>query len=134
LRFKRQAKLEHGLTLIDVAPMVSIIVQLLVFFLLLSPFVFQNSIQVALPKTVTSDVIKEENLIILLNSENVLYLNSAVTTMKELEAALSAAGNKTRPVIIKADRRASLGRIIDIWDLCRKLGIEKINIATDRTQ
>jgi len=34
--------------------------------------------------------------------------------------------------MIKADRRSSMGRIVDIWDLCRQLGIEKINIATTR--
>ena len=100
--------------------------------MLTSSFVFQSGIKVKLPKAVTSEVIKEENLTLTITSEDVMYLNSAVTTMKELRKELSKSSNKSRPILIKADRRASLGRIIDTWDLCRDLGIEKVNIATNQ--
>ena len=43
----------------------------------------------------------------------------------------SKSAGKDIPVMIKADRRASMGRIVDIWDLCRELNIERINIATN---
>ncbi|HDL09682.1 MAG TPA: hypothetical protein ENG39_00310, partial [Candidatus Omnitrophica bacterium] len=33
-------------------------------------------------------------------------------------------------ILIKADKRASLGRIIQVWDVCREVGIQKLNIAT----
>ena len=36
-----------------------------------------------------------------------------------------------RSLFIKADRRASVGRIVEVWDLARDLGIPKINIATE---
>jgi len=80
----------------------------------------------------TSDIIKEENLIVTITSENILYLNGTVTTLKELKQRLSQPNIKDRPLLIKADRRASVGRIVDIWDLCRNLGIEQINIATNQ--
>ncbi|MCH7773641.1 MAG: biopolymer transporter ExbD [Bacteroidetes bacterium] len=52
--------------------------------------------------------------------------------MKELKRRLSQPNIKDHPLLIKADRRASVGRIVDIWDLCRNLGIERINIATNQ--
>ena len=132
MKFKRHATLEHGLGQIDIVPFIDIIFLLLIFFMLTSSFVFQSGIKVKLPKAVTSEVIKEENLIITITSENVMYLNAAITTMKELKSELNKSTNKERPILIKADRRASLGKIIDIWNLCRDLGIEKVNIATNQ--
>jgi len=114
------------------APLLDVIFLLLIFFLLLSSFVFQSGIVVKLPKAITSEVIKEENLIITMTSEDVLYINDKVSTMKTLRQELGKRENKKRLILIKADRRASLGRIIDIWDLCRELGIERVNIATNQ--
>ena len=134
MKFKRHSKLEHGLEQIDIAPLIDVIFQLLIFFMLSSSFTFQSGINVKLPKAVTSDIIKEENFIVTITSENVTYLNGAVITLKELREKLSQPGSKDRPLLIKADRRASVGRIVDVWDLCRDLGIERINIATNQTK
>ena len=53
-------------------------------------------------------------------------------TLKELTKTLKSVKSAGRPLLIKSDRRASVGRIVDVWDLCRKLGIERINIATNQ--
>ena len=90
------------------------------------------SIQVSFPKIITSESVKEENLILTITSENVIYLDNAVVTLKELRLQLAKGASKNRPILIKSDRRASLGRMIDVWNLCRELGVEKINIATDQ--
>ena len=132
MKFKRHTKLEHGLGQIDIAPLIDVIFQLLIFFMLSSSFTFQSGINVKLPKAVTSDIIKEENLIVTITSENIIYLNGVVTSLKELKRRLGQPNIKDRPLLIKADRRASVGRIVDIWDLCRNLGIERINIATNQ--
>ena len=131
MKFKRHTKLEHGLKQIDIAPLIDVIFQLLIFFMLSSSFTFQSGINVKLPKAVTSDVIKEENIIVTITGENVVYLNSEVITLKELKKKLQALKDRNLPLLIKADRRASVGRIVDVWDLCRHLGIERINIATN---
>ena len=132
MKFKRHTKLEKGLRQIDIAPLIDVIFLLLIFFMLSSSFTFQSGIRVKLPRAVTSNIIKEENYIITITGENVIYLNERISTFKELKSKLSQTSNKNIPILIKSDRRASIGRIIDIWDLCRNLGIEKINIATNQ--
>jgi len=114
------------------APLIDVIFQLLIFFMLSSSFTFQSGITVKLPKAVTSDVIKEENVIITITSEDIIYLNNQIITIKELKRELSKSAGEKRPILIKSDRRASVGRIVDVWDICRNLGIEKINIATNQ--
>ena len=132
MRFKRRVKLEYGLEQIAVAPLINVIFLLLVFFMLTSSFVFQSGIKVKLPKAITGEFIKEESLTITITSEDVIYINKELTTIKELQKELGKPQYKDRPVLIKADRRASVGRIVDIWDLCREFGIERVNIATDQ--
>ena len=132
MRFKGRMELEHGLKQIDIAPLIDIVFQLLIFFMLTSSFIMQPGIKVNLPKAVTSEVVKLENIELLITGENVTYLNGQVVTMQELETLLKQAAKREQTILIKADKRASLGRVVEIWDLARDLGISQINIATNQ--
>jgi biopolymer transport protein ExbD len=125
-------ELEHGLKQIDIAPLIDIVFQLLIFFMLTSSFIMQPGIKVNLPKAVTSEVVKFENIELLITGENVTYLNGRVVTMQELETLFKQAAKREQTILIKADKRASLGRVVEIWDLARDLGISQINIATNQ--
>lgn len=132
MRFKGHMELEHGLRQIDIAPLIDMVFQLLIFFMLTSSFVIQPGIKVNLPKAVTSEVVKYENAEIVVSGENVIYLNGKVMTTKELKAFLKQAAKRKQSVLIKSDKRASLGRVVEIWDMCREVGITQINIATNQ--
>jgi len=132
MRFKKHMELEHGLKQIDIAPLIDMVFQLLIFFMLTSSFVMQPGIKVNLPKAVTSEIVKYENIEVVLSGENVIYLNGKVLTMQELNNLLKTVAKRQQPILIKADRRASLGRVVEIWDMCRDLGIQQINIATSQ--
>jgi len=132
MQFKRHMELEHGLRQIDIAPLIDMVFQLLIFFMLTSSFVMQPGIKVNLPKAVTSEVVKYENVEVVISSENVIYINSKVITIQELKTLLKQTVKAKGSILIKADRRASLGRIVEVWDMCRDLGITQINIATNQ--
>jgi biopolymer transport protein ExbD len=132
MRFKGRMELEHGLKQIDIAPLIDIIFQLLIFFMLTSSFVMQPGIKVNLPKALTSEVVTAENIEILVTAENVTYLNGKVVTVPELKSILKLAAKRNQSILIKADKRTSLGRVVEIWDLARDLGITQINIATNQ--
>jgi len=51
-------------------------------------------------------------------------------TVDDLKEVLIQKKQKIESLLIKADEKASLGKIIEVWDMCRELGIEKLNIAT----
>jgi len=132
MRFKRHMELEHGLKQIDIAPLIDMIFQLLIFFMLTSSFVIQPGIKVNLPRAVTSEVVKYENIEVIISAENVTYFNGNVVTNLELKNLLKQVSKRKQAILIKADRRASLGRVVEIWDTCRDLGITQINIATNQ--
>ena len=130
MRFKGRMELEHGLKQIDIAPLIDMVFQLLIFFMLTSSFVMQPGIKVNLPKAITSEVVNQENIEVVVSAENVIYLNGKVLTLQELNSLLNQVAKRKQPILIKADKRASLGRVVEIWDMCRDLGITQTNIAT----
>ena len=132
MRFKRHMELEHGLKQIDIAPLIDVVFQLLIFFMLTSNFIIQPGIKVNLPKAVTSETVKTENIEIVISGENVTYTNGRVVTQAELKSLLTQVVRRQQSILIKADRRASLGRVVEVWDLCRDLGINQISIATNQ--
>lgn len=132
MQFRRHMKLEHGLKQIDIAPLIDIVFQLLIFFMLTSSFVMQPGIKVNLPNAVTSEVVKNENIDLLVSAENITYFNGKIVTSGELKGLLKQAAKRNQSILIKADKRASLGRVVEIWDMARDLGLTQINIATNQ--
>lgn len=128
MKFKRRVLLEKGL--LDIAPLIDVIFLLLIFFMLTSSFIFQPGIKINLPKALTSEVIQRENLIIIITDDNALYINERPVDTEELSSRLKIAARESKPILIKADRKVSLGKIVEVWDLCRREGVQKINIAT----
>lgn len=130
MRFKRKLEIEKGR--LDIAPLVDVIFLLIIFFMLTSSFISQPGIRINLPRAVTSEVLQERDVVITITKENIIYLNDRITTMKELAEKLTPVSNQKQQVLIKADRGASLGRVVEVWDICREKGITHINIATQQ--
>lgn len=134
MKFRKHIKEEFGLRQFDIAPLIDVVFILLTFFMLTSNFMVQPGIRIDLPKTFTQQAVKIERLSIYISSEDVVYLNSKVVTNKELEKFLTENKNKIKSVFIKADKNSSLGRVVEIWDICRNIGLSYVNIATARNK
>lgn len=129
-KLKRRTEIKKGQ--LDIAPLIDVVFLLLIFFMLTSNFIFQPGIKVSLPKAITSEVISSENIIITVTGQDLLFLNDQPITISELTATLREAAGQRKSLLLKSDTNASLGRVVEIWDLCRELGIPQINIATNQ--
>ncbi|MCM8783555.1 MAG: biopolymer transporter ExbD [Candidatus Omnitrophica bacterium] len=130
MRFRRHFEWEKGQRGIDITPLVDVVFQLLIFFLITSSFVVtQTGIKINLPKAITSEALQEETVVILINKNDLIFLNEKAVTIKELGNYLEDLPRK-KAIVLKADKKSSLGKIVEIWDLCREKGIDKLNIAT----
>jgi len=128
MKFRRTAHVDAGLRQIDIVPLINCVLLLLLFFILSSNFVYIPGINVRLPKTITSDEVNPRSLTVVISAENVIYINSQPRTIAEIEALLKKQAYAS--IFIKADRTANLGVVMGVWDMCKRLGIEKIGIAT----
>jgi len=129
LKFKRHLKLDEDR--LDVTPLIDVVFLLLIFFMLTSTFVLQPGIKVKLPRAITSEALREKNLVIVITAGGKIYLDNEIISLDELSAGLEKAARDERAVLIKADQKISLGRVVEVWDLCRDVGITQVSIATE---
>ena len=134
MKFKRSINAEQGMRAIGIVPLFNVLFLLVIFLALSSVITAPATIDVGFPKAMTSDVIQKENIVIVITSENVIYMDGKIVAIKDLRTRISGFKNKNASILIKSDRRASVGRIVDVWNLCRAFGIERVNIATDQEQ
>ena len=130
MKFKRRIKIEKGI--IDLTPLVNVFFLLFIFFLFTSSFIFQPGIKVSLPKAVTSEVIQQESVAITITRDSRVYLNEREISQDELASSLKLLAKAKASLLLKADSGAPLGRIVEIWDMCRNEGVLQVNIATDK--
>ncbi len=128
MKFRKSARIEAGLRQIDIAPLIDCIFLLLIFFMLTSSFIVIPGVNVKLPKVLAPEEIGIQSLTVVISSEDIIYLEGKPLTIKEIEDFIKK--RKFASIFIKADRDASLGVVVKIWDVCKRFGIEKIGIAT----
>ena len=133
MKLRKQKRIEKALSTIDFTPLIDVIFILLIFFMLTSNFIFQPGIRVNLPRAITSEALSEETVVISVTAENLMYLNGHLVTVSEIREELKDFADARRAILIKSDEKASLGRVVKIWDICRQAGISKVNIATSQT-
>ncbi|OGX41152.1 MAG: hypothetical protein A3C53_06310 [Omnitrophica WOR_2 bacterium RIFCSPHIGHO2_02_FULL_68_15] len=114
---------------VDIAPMIDIVFQQLIYFLLTSSFVLSPAIRVTLPKAQTGKTLSATNLVITLTKDHVIYWDEEVVSLKDLRERLTRAGG-SKPVLIRADRHAYVDKLIELWDICRDGGYQEVHIAT----
>jgi biopolymer transport protein ExbD len=128
MRFKRRPKETD--VLIDLTPIINVFFLLFIFFMFTSSFIFQPGIKVVLPKAVTGEVIQEEGVVIIITKDDKLYMNEREVSTEEILSRLKIMAKNKTALLIKADSKASLGRVVQIWDICRREGVLQANIAT----
>lgn len=114
---------------VDIAPMIDVVFQQLIYFMLTSSFVLHPGIRISLPKAATSQQLTQSGVVITLTKDHLVYVDEELVTLKELRRKLAGAG-AGKPVLIRADRFAYVDKLVELWDLCRETGAREVHIAT----
>ena len=118
-----------GAVPVDIAPMIDVVFQQLIYFMLTSSFVLHPGILITLPKAASSQQLGDSGLVITLTKDHLVYLDDQLVTLKELRRKFAGLGGG-KPVLIRADRFAYVDKLIGLWDLCRETGFREVHIAT----
>lgn len=131
MKFKRY--IDYQKDWLDIAPLIDVVFLLLIFFMLTSSFISQPGIKINLPKAVTSKAIQENNLVIAISAQDLILIQNKAVSLEQLKLQLKKAAKQNRPLLIKADCKASMGKTVQVWDMCRQIGLNQVNIATNQT-
>ncbi len=133
MKFKN--KREGILSNVDMTPMIDIVFQLILFFLVSTTFATLPGIKLNLPQSHTAESTSLMGITITADSNGALYFNDKEVSMTGLgEELLTFDTGTTKkeefPVSLEADSEVTNGTIVKIFDVIRESGYCVINLRT----
>ncbi|HPF08728.1 MAG: biopolymer transporter ExbD [Candidatus Cloacimonetes bacterium] len=112
--------------------MTDVIFLLLVFLLIASNFASQTGMPIRLPGSRTSERQTLQSISIKYYSNNQVFYNEMETNLTELQELLKLDFVDSAQVVrISAEKDIPLQQVIQVMDLIREAGFERIFVATD---
>jgi biopolymer transport protein ExbD len=116
----------------DLTPMIDMIFQLLIFFLLTS-FLLVPAINVALPRSRSPEATPPAAMTLTVRRNGSLLLAGQAVTIDNLPALVSTAlaGQSEAAIILQADRGVSFGRVVEVMEAVRSGGARDISFLVE---
>lgn len=112
---------------VDLTPLIDVVFQLLVFFLLTSAFI-NPGITVELPDAETGATSDDATLSISIDNAGGIFVDQEPVTIEVLEARLMAQAGEDAEITVAiwGDIEVRYGLFMKIMDLCRATGLRRI--------
>ena len=120
---------------VDMTPMIDIVFQLILFFLVSTTFAILPGIKLRLPTSHTSEGTSFQGITITADADGLLFFNEKEVSPDDLkkELVLYDTGDMKKeefPVSLEADSEVKNGTIVKIFDIIRESGYAVINLRT----
>ena len=127
---------DHGrtqteLSEINMIPFIDIMLVLMIIFMVTAP-VIQSGIEVNVPRTEIVQELAEERLVVSIDREQGLYLQSDSININDLVPEIQARliDPERRTIYLRADTAVPFGTIAVVMDRLKQAGIENISVVT----
>jgi biopolymer transport protein ExbD len=118
---------------INITPMLDLAYVLLVIFILMCTASVQG-MKVDAPKgsEATKSLAEKKMKAISINPSGAVFMEATPVSLQELETRLGQlkADNPNLPIVIRGDRVAQYQAVMDVMNVCGRLGITTVGIAT----
>ncbi len=126
MKFRRQLKAQVQP---DLIPMIDIVFQLVVFFMVSSTFVVAPGIGLALPESNTEEQVNLDLYQVTVTRDGVLYFqDQEVDDLALGEQLASLSDEQKERVIVQGEADVSLQQLISVLDMLRSQGIRNASI------
>ena len=131
-KYHRIQRKEIGTSLseINVTPLVDVMLVLLIIFMVTAPMM-QSGIGVNLPQAETNSSPAEEGLTMTITADRYIHIGESPINIFLLENKLKEYffGKENRVVFIRADESLPYGYVINVLDVTKKAGVEKVGLV-----
>ena len=122
-------------TAVDLTPMIDVVFQLILFFLVSTTFAILPAINVNLPESETAQGADIAGITITMQSNGKMWFNDeqvSVSTLGKRLASFDTEGRKKEeyPVTLEADENVTNGSIVKVFDVLRTEGFVSVNLRT----
>lgn len=120
---------------VDLTPMIDVVFQLILFFLVSTTFAILPAINVNLPESTTAQGADVAGITITMQSSGKMWFNDeqvSFSTLGKKLAAFDTEGKKKEeyPVTLEADENVTNGSIVKVFDVLRTEGFVSVNLRT----
>lgn len=116
----------------DMVPMIDVVFQLVIFFMISSTFIQVPGIALTLPESETAEHVTVSELIVTIADNESVYLNDEQMTFEAADAVLKNYTPQQREalsgVIVEGDKSVSYEAMVKCLDLLRRNGFEQIGL------
>jgi len=116
---------------INIIPLVDVVLVLLVIFMVTAPMLHRG-IDITLPQSSSNTITPDERLIISIEPDEAIYVGKDRVTIISLRKRLHEAKalNPRVSVYLRADNRIAYGRIVQVMDEVKRVGIQRLGMVT----
>ncbi len=132
MQFKRRLRPNAN---VDLVPMIDVVFQLVIFFMVSSTFIVTPGIELNLPESSSAEPIAMTRTVVSVVSETEVYLNRDRHTVSSLDAALRELGvetadGTTRSIVVEADGAVPYETMVRVLDVMRRNDFRGVNLRT----
>jgi biopolymer transport protein ExbD len=121
---------------VDLTPLIDVVFQLVIFFMISSTFKTAPGIELILPDSGSATTITVTELTIVAVSAEEVYVNKVLTTVAGAEAVVKSEleGRSVGEVqaVLEAGATVPYQTVVSLLDALRKNGIDAVGLATSR--
>lgn len=131
LTFSRRRRAQ---VVVPLTSLIDIVFLLLIYFLLTSNFVTQQTLDIQLPQGELETPAVEQLVVVGVDNQGNFYFGDTRVEERELAYLLHVAvARAQRPeVVIKADREARYDRVVRVMEIAKGSGASRLHLAIDR--
>lgn len=119
---------------INITPFVDVVLVLLIIFILMTTAAVQG-IKVDLPSASSAKTLEaQKSRVIAVSNDGTVSIDAIPVSMAELESQLrsSIATTPDLAVILRGDRAVQYDKVMQVLDLCSKVGVPSLGMASTR--
>ncbi|EQD24936.1 MAG: biopolymer transporter ExbD [Nitrospirae bacterium] len=122
---------------IELIPMIDIMFFLLVVFIFISISLIKlNGVTLNLPKASSTPIEQKPQIMnISIQKDGTIFVDKVAVSLEglqdELEKLQSQGLQDKEQIIVSGDRESRLQKLVDVMDLCNRLGFSKLSIRTE---
>jgi len=117
---------------INITPFTDVVLVLLIIFMIATPFIYQSSLNVELPKASKSEETTRD-MIVTINDRGEVFLDSGRVDLDTLRIRLSAAVRRKpqTSVIVNGDKNVRYDSVIQVMDVLTQAGVKNPGLGIE---